>query len=136
MLTITGKIERTNGEQGAEFDRAMIEALGVVEMTTETPFTEGETVFRGVRVADLLKAVGARGEEVRATALNLYFADIPMVDFARHDVLLALEVNGKKLRVRDRGPLWIIYPFSDDPSLDNEVVHSRCVWQLVSLDVR
>ncbi len=136
VLTITGHIQRTNSEDGAEFDREMLEALGMVELETETPFIDSQTVFRGVRMRDLLDFVGAQGTKVEAVALDLYKVEIPVTDFEQSDVILALEADGKKLRVRDRGPAWIIYPFSDDPSLDNEVIHSRCVWQLVSLDVR
>ena len=136
LLTIKGNIQHTNSEAGAEFDRKMLEEIGLVELVTETPFIEGQTVFRGVRMRDLLRLVGARGTRVEAAALDLYKVDIPIDDFEQHDVILALEANGRKLRVRDRGPSWIIYPFSADPALNNEVIHSRCVWQLVSLEVR
>ncbi|MEO1018294.1 MAG: molybdopterin-dependent oxidoreductase [Pseudomonadota bacterium] len=137
ILTITGNIGNTNSEKGAEFDREMLEAIGMVDITTETPFIPGETVFRGVRMSDLMRVVGANGTEVEAAALDLYTSKLPIADFEKHDVILALEANGRKLRVRDRGPSWIMYPFSSDPAaLDNEVIHSRCVWQLVSLDVR
>ncbi len=136
ILTITGNIEHTNGENRAEFDRKMLESLGMIELATETPFIKGTTVFRGVRMRDLLNYVGARGDAVEATALDLYKVEIPISDFAIHDAILAMEADGKRLRVRDRGPSWIMYPFSAEPTLDNEMIHSRCVWQLVSLDVR
>ena len=92
--------------------------------------------FRGVRMQDLLRHVGARGKTIEATALDLYKVAIPMSDFDNEDVILALEIDGRKLRVRDRGPAWIIYPFSSRPDLDNEIIHSRSIWQLVSLNVR
>jgi hypothetical protein len=136
MLTISGNIQQTNSENGVEFDRSMLEAIGLVELVTETPFIDGETVFRGVRMRDLLRFVGAEGTVVKAEALNLYAVDIPIADFEKNDAILALEVNGRKLRVRNRGPAWIMYPFSDDPSLDNEAIYARCVWQLASLVVR
>jgi hypothetical protein len=136
LLTITGSIQRSNGDKGAEFDRDMLEEIGMVELRTESPFIAGPTVFRGVRLRDLLRFVGAEGTRIAAVALDLYTAEIPIADVEEHDVILAMEANGRTLRVRDRGPTWIMYPFSDNPSLDNEVFHARCVWQLVSLDVR
>lgn len=80
---------------------------------------------------DQLSFVGAEGTVVDAVAI-----DLPFTDFDRNDVVLALEANGRQLSVRDRGPTWIIYPFSKDPTLDNEAIHARCVWQLVSLAIR
>lgn len=36
MLAVSGKIQRNNSENGVEFDRSMLEAIGMVELTTET----------------------------------------------------------------------------------------------------
>ena len=41
-----------------------------------------------------------------------------------------------QLTVRQRGPLWVIYPWSDQPNLQNEVYYSRSIWQLKALEVR
>jgi hypothetical protein len=38
--------------------------------------------------------------------------------------------------VREKGPLVIIFPFSDRPELRNAVQYSRAVWQLRSLELR
>ena len=34
------------------------------------------------------------------------------------------------MSVRDKGPLWVMYPFSDAPALKTETNYSRCIWQL------
>jgi hypothetical protein len=108
----------------------------MVEIKTRTPFTEGVSVFRGVRVRDLLRKVGATGSKVQATAINLYSSEIPISDFERYDVILAMEVDGKPLRVRDKGPLWVIYPY-DHPELSGDkLIERRSVWQLVKLDIQ
>ena len=86
-------------------------------------------------VRDILANVGATGTSVGATALNDYTVTIPVSDFQDYDVILATRRDGEVLSVRDRGPVWIIYPWTDQPNLQNEVIFSRSIWQLKSLFV-
>ena len=88
----------------------MIEALGWETITTVTPFTEGPQEFAGVPLSALAEATGAEGTVIEAVAINDYTAQIPAAHMAEHDVFLALDLNGEPMRVRDRGPVWIIYP--------------------------
>lgn len=136
ILSVTGEIERTNGEGRADFDRAMLESIGMVELETETPFTEGSTVFRGVLARDLLRYLGSTGEQAEAAAIDLYEVTIPIEDFERFDVLIALEADGKKLRVRDHGPTWIIYPWSQHEELGKEIYSRRSIWQMNAINIQ
>lgn len=136
LLTISGNIANTNGRGVADFDRAMLEDLQQHSVTMQTPWTEGDVSFQGFYVSDLMTMVGAEGREVVATALNDYSASIPFEDFSDRDVLIALEMNGEPMRVRDKGPLWVIYPV--DPSTGELTVvdRDRMVWQLRHLTIR
>lgn len=136
LLTVSGNITHTNGHGVADFDRAMLEGLQQHQVTMQTPWTDGEVSFQGFRVSDLMTMVGAEGREVVATALNDFSANIPFEDFSDRDVLIALEMNGEPMRVRDKGPLWVIYPV--DPSTGELTVvdRDRMVWQLRSLTIR
>ena len=58
-----------------------------------------------------------------------------MSDFADYPVLFALKMDGRDLTVRDRGPIWIVYPRDDFSELRNERVNARWVWQLNGLTV-
>lgn len=136
ILSVTGAIEHTNADGRADFDRAMLESIGMVELETMTPFTEGSTVFRGILARDLLRYLGAKGEQVEAAAIDLYEVTIPVEDFERFDVLIALEADGKKLRVRDHGPTWIIYPWSRHKELGKEIYSRRSIWQMNALNVQ
>ncbi|MCB1834890.1 MAG: molybdopterin-dependent oxidoreductase [Geminicoccaceae bacterium] len=133
LLTIDGNIAHTNADGKAELDRAMLENIGMVEIETWTPFTEGSSVWRGVRLRDVMELVGGKGGSIRAGALDLYAIDIPMSDILQHDPFIALERDGRKLRVRDKGPAWILYPFADNPGLSEERIVGRCVWQLATI---
>lgn len=132
ILTVTGAI--ANGE--ARFDRAALEALGVVEVRTSTEWTEGRPVFRGPRLSALLDAVGADGDTLRAVALNDYAVEIPAADATRFNVILAMAQDGEPLSVRRKGPIWIVYPRDDDTTLQTPLYNSRSIWQLKAIDVR
>ena len=136
VLSVTGAIGLTNAPGRADFDLEALERLGLVRLTTWTPWTEGEIAFEGVWARRLMEAVRATGSEVDALALNDYEQTIPLEDFDRYDVLLATRVNGRRMKVRDKGPIWIVYPWSQHPELDDFATRERSVWQLSALHVR
>jgi hypothetical protein len=136
VLSVTGNIAHTNSATGAEFDMAMLERLGSTKLRTSTPWTEGEPAFEGVSMRDLLEFVGARGNTVRAIALNDYVFDIAMSDFQDYRVVLAWAMNGQALSSRDKGPLWIVYPLDEFSGRRKQEMELRMVWQLVEIEVR
>ncbi len=83
IVTVSGRISRTNGEGVAEFDRAMLEAMPATTIETVTPWTDAVTKFEGPLASDLMKRVGATGSRVKATAVNDYSVEIPVSDFDR-----------------------------------------------------
>jgi len=89
-----------------------------------------------VLARQLMAAVGATGTTVRAVALNDFESTIPLADFDRYPVLLATSIDGRQLEVRDKGPIWIVYPWSDHPELDDLPTRRKSVWQLSSLHVQ
>jgi hypothetical protein len=135
ILTVTGSIDNRNTESGAQFDLEMLEALGTTELRTSTSWTEGTPVFEGVLGRRLLDAVGARGARAVGRALNDYSIAIPLSDFRDLPLLLALKMNGQYLKVRDGGPIWIIYPWDQHPELVNEETKQKSIWQLTELQV-
>jgi hypothetical protein len=139
LLTISGKISATNVGNTAAFDRAMLEALPRHQLKTSTAWTDGVKTFEGVLLRDVLARVETKGSEgalVKATALNDYSIDIPVADFNRFDVLLAWSMDGERLTVRDKGPLWIVYPRDQVRELRDERYDQRWVWQLNRLEVK
>ncbi len=135
VLTVEGAISHTNNGAKAVFDRAMLEKLGMHVSKTSTPWTDGVATFEGPLGKALLEAVGAQGETLVVTALNDYSASVPREDFYKYDVVLAMKKDGHYLRVRDKGPLFIIYPFDSDPGLNTELIHNRSVWQIKSIRI-
>jgi hypothetical protein len=135
LLTVTGKIRTTNADGRVEFDRRLLEQLGLSNLKTSTPWTKGERTFAGVPLASLLDAIGATGSIARAAAANDYVVDIPISNLREANAFLAMSMDGKQLRLRDKGPLWIIYPWSQRPELNRIELHGYAVWQLQSLHI-
>lgn len=135
LLSVTGQIEHTNAPGRADLDYALLLALGPRSLQTTTPWTDGTPVFRGVLVRDILHFLGATGEAVRATAHNDYRVEIPISDFLDYPVLLAYEMNGKRLSMRDKGPLWIVFPRDQFPEFRNRRTERKMIWQLMRLQV-
>ena len=136
LLTVSGDIATSNARHQAEFDREMLEQLGLIDLRTRTPWTEGEPLFTGVSFARLLNVVAANGMVVTAKAANDYSADIPVSVLRDSGALLAMSLDGEPLTLRDKGPLWIVFPWSERPDLDRTEIHNYAVWQLLSLHVR
>lgn len=136
ILTVSGAIDNTNVGDEAQFDYDMLMSLSPHVVETHTPWTENRGRFEGPLARAVMEAVGARGESLRVKALNDFAADIPLSDFYDHDVILALKRDGKRLEVRNFGPIFVLYPFDTDPQLHNETIRFRSVWQLAHIDVR
>ena len=136
VLTVSGKIEHRNGGGKMRFDRDMLEGIGLWTLETRTPLTDGRHRFEGILARDLLIAVGATGEVVTARSINDYTIDIPITDFLKYPVLLALKKNGDYLRVRDNGPIWIIYPRDRFKELNDRRTTSKWVGQLMEFIVK
>ncbi|MFB2553524.1 molybdopterin-dependent oxidoreductase [Ensifer soli] len=136
ILTVTApKLEHPNVDGTAQFDRAMLEALDGRTGRMETPWTEGSVSFSGPLLRAVLDAAGAHGTSLKVIALNDYAADVPMEDATAIDTMLATRMDGEPMSVRDKGPLFLVYPFDKDPGLFNEKYFSRSVWQIKTIEV-
>jgi hypothetical protein len=136
VLTVRGRLAQPNAGDRAEFDMAMLERLPQRSFVTRTPWYAQPRQFTGPLLRDVLAAAGAQGSMLKAVALNDYAVDIPMDDAQRHDVIVARLLDGKPMTVREKGPLFIMYPFDSDASLRNAIYFSRSAWQLSAIQVR
>lgn len=135
VLTVTGDIANSNGDGVAAFDLAMLDALERRSASMETPWTEGSTAFEGPLLKAVLDAAGARGKTLIVKALNDYSAEVPLEDATNFPTMLATRMNGEEMSVRDKGPIFMIYPFDTHPELYNEKYFSRSVWQIREIEV-
>ncbi|HVJ44114.1 MAG TPA: molybdopterin-dependent oxidoreductase [Dongiaceae bacterium] len=149
LLDISGAIAQGNlplrgdaSQQGevvaahAQFDMAMLKKMPATTIETATPWFDGVHRLTGVRLADLLKAVGASGETIEAVALNDYMVEIPVGDAVSDDVIVAYAFDDQPMSVRDKGPLWVIYPLTGRPALNTPEIQSKMIWQLKAMTIQ
>lgn len=135
LFQLTG----TNGEGASvnvTISDTLAEEIGATEIHTKV-VSRGDAVskVRGVELRKLLEKFDLKGENIHVSALDGYVMDIPADDVRSYPVVVGYAIDDKPLRVRDKGPAWIIYPVSDHPELDNADYEARSVWQVKTIDV-
>lgn len=128
ILTVKGRIPAPR-----EFTLSAFEELGLSQLSTRTPWDQDPVAFQGVRLNRFREALGISGN-LRVTALNDYSSVIPAED-TEFNPILATRRAGVPLSIRDKGPLFLVYPFDEFPQLSNEAIYARCVWQITRIDV-
>jgi len=136
ILTVSGKIGVKNAGETARFDMKMIEALPQHSFTTSTPWFDKPVKFTGPLLADVLAAVKASGTTLSAVAINDYKINIPMSDVQKYKVIVARLLDDKPMPVREKGPLFVVFPFDSAAELRNSTYYERSIWQLKALDVQ
>ena len=137
-LDVKGKIAKTNDatHTNFHFSEAQILALPSHSISTSTTWTPKST-FTGPLLADILKTVGAYGDQVEIHTLDDYTYTIPVSDTSRYGVIVAYSMNGQRLQVSDFGPLFLIYPRDEFPAeLAGASADSKFVWQIKALIVK
>lgn len=135
VLTVTGNIDVTNEGDTAVFDRQMLMDLGKVSYSTSTIWTDDIIEFTGPTLHSLLERLGVRDGAVETIALNDYFVTIPVEEITEEAPILALQMDGRNMSVRMKGPVWVIYPYDSDPKYQNTLTQSRSIWQLKEINV-
>jgi len=135
VLVVSGEIAVTNQGDTAAFDRSMLEDLGGDIIVTSTIWTDGVSEFEGVKLSTLAKLFGIESGVFVGYAINDYSVEIPVSDAYDHQPIIAYKRNGEFMSVRDKRPLWIIYPYDLDPATNTELIYSRSIWQLDRLVV-
>lgn len=136
LLVVTGKINETNMGAEAHLDRALLQSIGIKKLSTSNQYEPGVHDYEGVMLKDLLSFVGASGTTLVALALDGYSIEIPVHDAERYPVLLAMEKKGEPMTVREKGPIWVIYPIDQFKELHDQKYSSRSIWQLNRIDVQ
>jgi hypothetical protein len=139
LLTVSGPRLGPPAQGGrVTFDRAALQRMAQHRVVTTTPWYSGTSEFSGPLLRDVLAAAGAdvtASGNARCTALNDYRVEIPLEDVRRYDVIVAHLLNGKPMSVREKGPLFVMYPFDEQQQLRTSMYYSRCIWQLKAIEL-
>lgn len=135
LLTITGDISLTNVNGTLQFDRQSLSAVDTTTIRTSTVWTDGIHTFQGVSLHALTELLGITDGTLLATAINDYSVEIPVSDAVAGGPIIAMTVDGGEMSVRDKGPLWIVYPYDSFAEYRSAVIQARSIWQLDSIEV-
>ena len=124
------------GGADLRLDRDGMEARGLSFLDVETPWYGGRRHYEGVGMKRLISDAGVTAtRDVHLHALNDYSVDIPWSVIDRYDPLLALKRDGEYMAVRDKGPLFLLFPFDNHAEIRTPWFYSRCIWQVDTIAV-
>lgn len=123
----------SNGPQNSSVALELedIQSLPATTYTTELPWSKGESEFTGVKLSTLLTHVyGDIPEEIDIGGLNNYHAIVRRPDIVKYQPILAYQKDQHYIKIRDKGPYWIVYPLHLYPELNRSAYHIQMVWQV------
>lgn len=107
-----------------------------VQLTTKLPWYPEEKAFVGVRVSELLSELKFdNATNITLEALNDYAADISVADINKYQPIIAYQMDGKAMKVRHKGPFWLVFDLSKYPEIDRADYYSKMVWQIKEVTV-
>jgi hypothetical protein len=138
VLTVRGRLGLAHVDAGVTLDMPTLERIGLIRFTTPTAWTDGLVTFEGVLLSRLLEVLTVPGDvtELTMTALNDYQVAIPVADVRTWPVIIALKRDGQYMSIRDKGPLWVVYPRHAFPELEQVKHKSKWIWQLKEIVIR
>jgi len=132
MLEIGGKIAAFTDQFGKVYrlSASQFQSMPQSSLTTSTSWTP-VSKFKGVRMEEIMRLTGAKGEYAQIYALDDYSVRIPVADFKRYGVVLASSRDGKALDASKFGPYFLIYPKDRYPKeLNTPTAEAKFVWQV------
>jgi hypothetical protein len=110
-------------------------ALPQISFTTTTIWTTEASTFSGPSLAAVLDSLGAKGAALSMIAVNDYKVEMPWALMEQDTPIIANRINGEPFSVRDKGPLWVVFPYDSDPRFQTEEIYSLSIWQLNQIEV-
>lgn len=100
-------------------------------LDTTLPWFDGSKTFTGFKVSSLLDHYRINDAfSLSFIALNDYAASSRIEDILQYEPIVAYQMNGNKMKVRDKGPYWLIFNLTKYPELNTPAYHSQMVWQI------
>jgi hypothetical protein len=131
LLTIT-----TDQHETIELSLDDLTVTPIIVYDTTTIWTNGTQKFHGVSLKKTLEKNNVTKGTIFATAVNDYAVEIPLSEITDDWPIIAYKLNNQRLNLRNKGPLWIVYPYDSHYDFRSEVVYSRSIWQLDRIKVK
>jgi len=124
-----------DGSDIRELSDADLSALPQISFTTSTIWTTEPATFSGPSLAAVLDMVGAKGAALSMIAVNDYKVEMPRSTVEQETPIIANRINGEPFSIRDKGPLWLVFPYDSDPRFQTEEIYSFSIWQMNQIRV-
>lgn len=116
-----------------QFNLTDLQAFPPISFETETIWTEGVQRFTGVSLLAMMRHLDIKEGTLELHAINDYVVEFGVSGAVDGGPIIAYERNGALMSRRDKGPLWIVFPYDSDPVYQTEEIFSKSVWQLVRI---
>ena len=101
---------------------------------TSTLWTAEKHSFSGPSLRHVLEQVGADPSvPVKLVAANDYAVTLQPEMIGDDYPIIANRLDGEPFSIREKGPLWVMFPFDDQPEYKTELHYSLSVWQLTDI---
>tara|TARA_Y100001956_G_scaffold82110_1_gene101783 strand:- start:3743 stop:4219 length:477 start_codon:yes stop_codon:yes gene_type:complete len=109
----------------------IVSQLEAKTFETQLPWIDGSKAFTGFTASSLLDHFKISDAfSLSFIALNDYAASTRIEDILQYNPIIAYEMEGEKMKVRNKGPYWLIFNLTKYPEIDNATYHSQMVWQI------
>ncbi len=125
------KIHLGNGSVIETDMAALLKEFPTTHFETRLPWYPDQRSFTGIPVSKLIERYGDNKTfAVTFLALNDYAATSTVDDIRAFAPIVAVKMNGKPMKVRHKGPYWLVFNLNKHPEIDNIAYHSQMVWQI------
>lgn len=136
LLTACGRIGGGVDADGCRrYTRVQFERLPQTSFTTTSPWHRDPMTYTGVSVKDFAQAIEARGNRIRLIALNDYSVTADVDQLVANGAILAHLRNGQPMPIADKGPVFVMFPFSSNAKLRADSIYVQAVWQLSRIEI-
>ncbi len=125
-----------SGDGLIEMTDAALLDLPQVSFSTSSIWTEGVNTYSGPTLKSVLSEAGINGGSIELTAVNDYSVVIEYDTLEDEAPIVANRINGEAFSRREKGPLWLVYPFDSADRYKTEQIYSNSIWQLVRIAVK
>lgn len=132
ILTVCTDMDCT---EETTFDLPALENMEQAGFVTSTIWTDGDIEFQGVPLRALLEQTQITSGTLELIASNDYFVEIPVDEAISDSALIAYRMNGELMSPREKGPLWLVFPFDSDAKFQSETYYSKSIWQINRIKV-
>lgn len=101
------------------------------EIVTRNTWRKIPSSFQGPYIKSIVDScnAGNKTTTIKVKALNDYMISIPIEDL-KYQPILAIIENGNPIPRSTKGPIWVMYPVSQYPELQNLEIDGKLIWQV------